>query len=57
MNTINIDLNKQYTIVLTGNDIASILQGLGEIPHKIGGPLESKLITQIFSVENTSTKE
>lgn len=47
MNKVNIDLNRTYTIAATGSDIVAIIQALGELPHKIAGPLESKIVEQI----------
>lgn len=44
---INIDLNREYTLKVTGSDIIHLINGLGELPHKIAGPLERKIVDQL----------
>lgn len=45
--SINIDVNREYTLKVTGGDIVHLITAMGELPHKIGGPLENKILSQI----------
>lgn len=47
MQRVNIDVNTEYTLKVTGSDLVSILSALGELPHKVAGPLEQKIVNQL----------
>lgn len=45
---INIHSEEQFVIRLTGAHLAAICQGLGELAHKIAGPVEQHLHAEVL---------
>lgn len=47
----NIDINEKLLIEVSGADLAVMMQGLGELPHKIAGPVETRVIATIMKAK------
>lgn len=48
---INIDVNREYTLKVMGSDIVHLISALGELPHKVAGPLERRIVDQLVTAD------
>jgi len=44
---INLEPQKEYTLILTGNDIVALSQAIQELPAKFANPLTAKITEQL----------